>query len=77
MDPIAIKELRDQTAFADRWIDLEPSGVKTHILASLEESLSFCRILSSGKSERSHVFITGSIHLVGRALEILEGVDSL
>ncbi|EPQ61934.1 Bgt-4930, partial [Blumeria graminis f. sp. tritici] len=77
MDPIAIKELRDQIAFADRWIDLDPNGAKTHILASLEESLSLCRRLSSGKSEKSHVFITGSIHLVGRALEILEGVDSL
>lgn len=72
IDSKMIDELTQQKIFAKRWESLDQNGAKIHVLRSLEESLLLCRALSTNAIEKSHVLITGSLHLVGRTLEILE-----
>jgi len=49
------------------------------VAASIEEAVDVVRALSAGLGEGETVqgFITGSLHLVGGALAVLEGVDAL
>lgn len=72
-----IKELTLQKQFADKWKSYDKNGAIIHICRSLERAIDLSRLLSQNDSGKSHVFLTGSIHLVGRALGILEGADSL
>lgn len=72
IDNKLIIELTQQKQFAKQWESLDQNGAKVHVLRSLEESLQLCRVLSENTNEKSHVLITGSLHLVGQALEILE-----
>ena len=73
-----------QKTFAKKWKELDPSSSATvNILPSLEDAFEYVRNLSGGSStegkdgDEVDAFITGSIHLVGRALGVLEGVDAL
>jgi folylpolyglutamate synthase len=81
-----------QRKFADRWKGLSSShpssqtSIPTQIkvLPCLEEAFTYIQSIGSeveDKSEKNderkvRVFITGSIHLVGRALSLLEGGDA-
>lgn len=49
------------------------------VAASVEEAIDRARSLvaSLGEGENVQTFITGSLHLVGGALELLEGADAL
>lgn len=86
-DPDSIATLETQKAFVERWKELDPSSsAQVKALPSVEDAIAYARNLSRGPGEfndgeatgkQVHVFITGSIHLVGRALAILEGVDAL
>ncbi|KUJ23915.1 FolC bifunctional protein [Mollisia scopiformis] len=85
----AVASLTVQQKFADKWQELSAErwpGSKTEIkvLPSLEEAFDYVRSIGSTgteservEGEKVRVFITGSIHLVGRALNVLEGVDAL
>jgi len=72
-----------QKAFAEKWKELDPSSTTINVLHSVEDALEYVRNLSAGDSgegkdgKKVHAFITGSVHLVGRALGALEGVDAL
>lgn len=80
-----------QKDFAARWQELDststhPHAAKVQVLTSVEEALEFVKLLSKegaivdGKEEnvKVHALVTGSVHLVGRTLGILEGgVDAL
>ncbi|KAI0998502.1 Folylpolyglutamate synthase [Podosphaera aphanis] len=76
-DKAAIVELTQQKAFAARWKTLDEDRAKVHVFRSLEESVEFTQRLSRDQTEKPHVFVTGSMHLVGRALGIIQDVDSL
>jgi len=86
-DPDSIATLETQKAFVAKWKELDAfSSAQINALPSVEAAIEYARNLNSGSEEvkdgqtakkRTHVFITGSIHLVGRALAILEGVDAL
>jgi folylpolyglutamate synthase len=70
-----------QKAFAEKWRALDPSPNTTiYVLPSVEDALEHVRKLddfaSEGKKE-VHALITGSVHLVGRALGVLEGADAI
>lgn len=67
-----------QRAFAEKWALIDPTA-KVSVAASVEEALSAVRDLSTGLTEGETVqaFVTGSLHLVGGALEVLEGADAL
>jgi len=82
-DTAAVASLALQYAFAERWKGLDSkSTAKVQVLHSIEEALVFVRLLSEetdeGKGVKVHAFVTGSVHLVGRTLGVLEGgVDAL
>jgi folylpolyglutamate synthase len=73
-----------QKTFAEKWKELDPSSATVvNVLPSVEDAFEYVRNLSDGgpgegmDGKKVHAFITGSVHLVGRALGALEGVDAL
>jgi folylpolyglutamate synthase len=70
-----------QKAFAEKWRTLDPSPeIAVEVLLSVEDALEHARKLggdNSGGQKQVNVLITGSVHLVGRALGSLEGVDAV
>jgi folylpolyglutamate synthase len=69
-----------QKNFAKRWRELDTvSSTNIKVLPSVEGAIKYARGLETKQQDGSkvHAFITGSVHLVGRALSILEGVDAL
>jgi folylpolyglutamate synthase len=73
-----------QKTFAEKWKELDPSSLAViNVLTSVEDAFEYVRNLSGRNSvdgeegKKIHAFITGSVHLVGRALGALEGVDVL
>lgn len=77
-DPEAIAKLTTQHAFAERWSSLDPEA-KVSVVPSIEEAINQARALASDlkAGEAVQALVTGSLHLVGGALEILEGADAL
>ncbi|KAJ2903091.1 hypothetical protein MKZ38_010429 [Zalerion maritima] len=77
-DPEAIKKLSLQHAFAEKWRCLDPAA-KVEVRPTIEEALSYARDLQGSLEEGEMVqaFITGSLHLVGGALGILDGTDAV
>ncbi|OTA63996.1 FolC bifunctional protein [Hypoxylon sp. EC38] len=78
-DPVAIKALTAQRAFAEKWSSLDPSA-KVIVVPTIEDAINHVRDLSKaslGEGETIQALITGSLHLVGGALGILEGADAL
>jgi folylpolyglutamate synthase len=77
-DPEAIKNLTVQRTFADRWSSLDPKA-RVMVVPSIEEAINHARDQSKSlrEGETVQAFITGSLHLVGGALGILEGADAL
>lgn len=74
-DSAIIASLAMQKNFAKRWRELDPcSSTTIQVLPSVEDAVVHIRSLEGGPV---HTFITGSVHLVGRTLGILEGVDAL
>jgi folylpolyglutamate synthase len=82
-----VANLSLQKAFAERWSEMDskypPSSTIVRVLPSVEDAFDYVRGLSDVKKDngvqatRVHAFVTGSVHLVGRALSALEGVDAL
>lgn len=69
-----------QKSFSKRWRELDAaSSTNIQVLPSVEDAIEYARSLEMNRQDGSkvHAFITGSVHLVGRALGILEGVDEL
>ncbi|KAK7983855.1 folylpolyglutamate synthase [Apiospora arundinis] len=77
-DPQAIQALTAQHQFAEKWSSLDPK-TKVVVLPTIEEAINYVRKLGEGVDEGETVqaLITGSLHLVGGALGILEGADAL
>ncbi|KAI1392907.1 FolC bifunctional protein [Hypoxylon trugodes] len=78
-DPEAIKALTAQRAFAEKWSSLDPSA-KVTVMPTIEDAINHVRDLSNtslSQGETVQTLITGSLHLVGGALGILEGADTL
>ncbi|RYO87307.1 hypothetical protein DL766_005773 [Monosporascus sp. MC13-8B] len=77
-DPAAIQALTAQHAFAAKWAELDPTS-QIRVLPTIEDAINHVRDigakLPAGKTVQA--FITGSLHLVGGALGILEGADAL
>lgn len=72
-----------QKAFAEKWKSLDTLSKTTiAVLPSVEDAFEYIKNLSTeagkkGESPQVHALITGSVHLIGRALGILEDVDAL
>ncbi len=65
-----------QRAFADKWKALDPTA-NVMLIPSIEEAINTARSLAKGDGQQALALITGSLHLVGGALGILEGADAL
>ena len=81
LDPDHIKHHTVQLGFKNRWLALDPpaDGIGA---SSIEEAIARARSLADKyvreeAGETAQVLITGSLHLVGGALAILEGPDAL
>lgn len=80
-DAAAIAGLTLQKSFAEKWrtLDSSPETI-IDVLTSVEDALEHVRKLSNNASpgkKEAHTLVTGSVHLIGRALGILEGVDAV
>ncbi|KAM0284285.1 hypothetical protein ACHAQH_002076 [Verticillium albo-atrum] len=76
-DPKAIEAMTVQHSFAEKWRALDPAA-KISVIPTIEEALNFVESLGKGsKEKRVQALVTGSLHLVGGALGILEGADAL
>ncbi|KAH8883653.1 FolC bifunctional protein [Thozetella sp. PMI_491] len=77
-DPQEIAKLTAQRAFAEKWKVLDPTA-DTMAIPSIEEALNTARGIAEKLKDGQtvQVFITGSLHLVGGALAILEKADAL
>jgi folylpolyglutamate synthase len=76
-DSAAISGLTMQKEFAEKWTSLDPKATVT-IVASIEEAIDYVKGLARKDSgDVVQGFITGSLHLIGGALEVLEGADAV
>ena len=79
-DTVAIAGLTLQKAFAEKWKSLDPQARVT-IVPTIQEALEYARALSTRDVNEGgvevHALVTGSLHLVGGALGVLEGVTAL
>lgn len=76
-DPAAIEGMTVQRAFAARWKEMDPKATVV-LRESVEGALGYVRGLAEGEGEGEvQALVTGSLHLVGGALEVLEGGDAL
>ena len=67
-----------QRRFAEKWAALD-SQADVRVLPTIEQAIEYARGVSSGllEGQSVQVLVTGSLHLVGGALAILEGTDAL
>ncbi|EDO01824.1 hypothetical protein SS1G_04299 [Sclerotinia sclerotiorum 1980 UF-70] len=76
-DPKSISELTMQKAFAEKWRSLDSNpDTDVQVLPSVDDALEYVRSLSTDDAH-PQALITGSLHLVGRALGNLEKRDAL
>ncbi|RMD43900.1 hypothetical protein DV735_g1245, partial [Chaetothyriales sp. CBS 134920] len=75
---VEVDRLKVQKELAQVWSELDP-GADVRVVKTIEEAVQLVRLLSgeskqrnSGDEEESVVLITGSLHLVGGAVEVLE-----
>jgi folylpolyglutamate synthase len=69
-----------QRNFAKKWEELNPSSATfVKVLPSVEDAVEYVRSLTpkAQREKEVHAFITGSVHLVGRTLGVLEGAEAL
>jgi len=62
-----------QKGFASVWDSINSS--KAHVVRTIEDAVQFVEDFAEG-SDEVQVFVTGSLHLVGGTLSILEGVHT-
>ncbi len=65
-----------QRVFAERWKSLDPDA-NILLIPSIEAAIKTARSLAGADAPKLQALITGSLHLVGGALGILEGADAL
>ncbi|KAK3905064.1 folylpolyglutamate synthase [Staphylotrichum tortipilum] len=75
-NPTDIKKMTMQNIFAERWKTLDPDA-NILLIPSIEAAIKTARGLAGTDAPKLQALITGSLHLVGGALGILEGADAL
>lgn len=78
-NPADIEKMTQQRIFAEKWASLDTSA-KILVIPSIEEAINTARGLANSEGEdgsKVQALITGSLHLVGGALGILEKADAL
>ena len=74
-NPSSVANLTVQKGFSEVWRKLEPSlpPSSIHLLPNIQEAVELVEDLSEELGELQ-IFVTGSLHLVGGVISILEGV---
>ncbi len=67
----AVQGLEVQRGLAESWRSID-SDTKVEVRGSIEEAVGWCRDIARGEHEAVMVLVTGSVHLVGGFLEVLE-----
>lgn len=77
-DPAEIDKMIVQQRFAEKWTALDPSAT-VKVMPTIEQSIDYSRHIGEDlpEGETVQALITGSLHLVGGALGILEKADAL
>ncbi|KAM0556756.1 hypothetical protein ACHAPJ_005815 [Fusarium lateritium] len=77
-DPAEIDKMTVQQRFAEKWTSLDPAAT-VKVMPTIEQSIDYARHVGENlpEGETVQAFITGSLHLVGGALGILEKADAL
>lgn len=82
-DAKEIKEMVTQRRFAEKWSSLDP-GADVSVMPTIEDAINAVRehadsleVSQPADAAGVDAFITGSLHLVGGALGILENADAL
>lgn len=77
-DSAEVDKMLVQHRFAEKWIALDPKA-DVCVVKSIEEALGFAKGLGEGLDfgEKVQAYVTGSLHLVGGALGLIEKADAL
>ncbi|KHN96711.1 Folylpolyglutamate synthase [Metarhizium album ARSEF 1941] len=71
-----IEALSVQKRFAEKWSEIDP-GAKVVVMPTIEEALDYARRVGEGEGTKAVAYVTGSLHLVGGALGMLDKADAL
>lgn len=72
-DGDAVDKLEVQKIFSKKWGELDPTGKsESKVTKSIQEAVEYIRNLEASKVD---ILVTGSLHLVGGVLTVLEGED--
>ena len=74
-DATAVQSLAVQKGLAETWKGLDPTS-HVNVVSSIEEAVSWCNSVADELKEEIMVLVTGSVHLVGGFLEVLESTPS-
>ena len=78
-DSAAVSALTVQKGLAETWSKLDPNA-SIHVTRTIEEAVGLVRSCDSNENEdegiEKVILVTGSLHLVGGVLEVLEGNQS-
>ncbi|KAM0217914.1 hypothetical protein ACHAPA_001214 [Fusarium lateritium] len=77
-DPAEINKMTVQQRFAEKWTSLDPNAT-VKVMPTIEQSIDYARHVGDDlpEGETVQALVTGSLHLVGGALGILEKADAL
>ncbi|CAK7269461.1 Folylpolyglutamate synthetase [Sporothrix epigloea] len=71
VDPASLKSLSLQQELADEWRRINPETTSVLALPTIEDAIDYVRQIEGGQTD-VRALITGSFHLIGGALTILE-----
>ncbi|OJD40205.1 folylpolyglutamate synthase [Diplodia corticola] len=66
-----VEKLAVQDALAKTWAEIDPQ-TEVRVVKTIEEAVEYARDVAQGAPDEVKVLITGSLHLVGGALEVLD-----
>jgi folylpolyglutamate synthase len=69
-----VKELKVQKGFANVWAATD-SSAKVHITSTVQEAIELVQDFSEQQDSTTDILVTGSIHLVGGVLALLESAS--
>ena len=70
-NPESLQDLRVQKLLAETWRDIDPTA-HGEVIRTIEEAVDCVRGVAAGVDGQAAVLVTGSSHLVGGFLEVLE-----
>ena len=70
-DAKAVQALEVQHRLADTWRSIDPQ-TKVEVKSTIEEAMAWVRDIARNEKEEVMALVTGSVHLVGGFLEVLE-----